>query len=54
MSIIITFCLVLAMTVLFRPIRFDVGFSLAIVAVVRIDFISLIFDSLCLLSDLML
>ncbi len=52
-SIMITFCLVLAITVQFRPIRFDVGVSFAIVAVIRVDFISLIFDSLCLLSDLM-
>ncbi len=53
-SIMITFCSVLAITVLFRPIRFDDGLSFAIMAVVRIDFISLIFDSLYLLSDLML
>ncbi len=33
------FCSVLVITVLFRPIRFDVDLSFAIVSVIRIDFV---------------
>ncbi len=44
-GIIITFCSILVITMLLRSIRLMLVFHYAIVTVVRINFISLIFDS---------